>query len=225
MPRDVQDAISDRMADGLSTAGSLGIVAKPREFQRMYIRAIGRPGLADELDDKGLMFRTGAAPADDFRLSQSIVPKILKALLPLMEMRSAMTPSIAKRTIIMIKCRPKPDLEEESGCAHLDHPLMDKVSSAYSAYRRDLLYKSPELIKQAVFAHPQVHSALHGDSVLEGGLVKAGADVMESVIGMLTSTYLNEAYLNEPVSGFVGENCNLAGLEKAAGLAVLGGVA
>lgn len=225
MPREVQNLMSERMADALSTAGSMGIVAKPREFQRIYIRAIGRPGLADELDDKGLMFRTGAKPASDFGLSGSIIPKILKALLPLMEMRSALTPSIAKRTIIMIKCRPKPDLEDESGCARLDHPLMDKVSSAYSAYRRDLLHRSPELIKQAVFAHPEIHHALHGDSILEGGLVKSGADVMESVIGMLTSTYLNEAYLDEPVSEFVGSNCNLAGLEKAAGLAVLGGVA
>ncbi len=225
MPREVQDLLSERMADALSTAGSMGIVAKPREFQRIYIRAIGRPGLADELDDKGLVFRTGARPAPDFGLSGSIIPKILKALLPLMEMRSALTPSIAKRTIIVIKKRPRHGVEDESGCAELDHPLMDKVSSAYSAYRRDLLFRSPELIKQAVFAHPEVHHALHGDSVLEGGLVKSGGDVMESVIGMLTSTYLNEAYLDEPVSEFVGENCNLAGLEKAAGLAVLGGVA
>jgi len=225
MPRDLQDRLSERMSDGLSTAGGLGIVAKPREFQRMYIRAIGRPGLADELDDKKLMFRTGAAPSDDFRLSSSIVPKILSALLPMMGSRSAMTPSIGKRTIIMIKCGPKSDIEEEHGCAKLDHPLMSKVSSAYSAYRRDLLYKSAGLIKQAVFTHPEIHHALRGDSVLEEGLVKEGADVLESVIGMLTSTYLNEAYLGEPVSEFVESNCNLAGLERASGLAVLGGVA
>lgn len=225
IPRVLQDLLSARMADGLSTAGSMGVVAKPREFQRIFIRAIGRPGLADELDDKRLMFRTGAAPTPDFRLSGSVVPKILKALLPIMEMRSALTPSIAKRTIIVVKTRPEPDLEDESGCAHPDHPLMDKISSAYSAYRRDLLYKSPELIKQAVFAHPEVYQALYGDSILEEGLVKSGADVMESVVGMLTSTYLNEAYLDTPVSEFVESNCNLAGLEKAAGLAVLGGVA
>lgn len=225
MPRNLQDALSERMSDGLSTAGSLGIVAKPREFQRMYVRAIGRPGLADRLDDKRLMFGTGAPPAGDFRLSSRIIPKILSALLPLMRSRSAMTPSIGRRMVITIKCRPRPDVEEERGCVELDHPLMDKISSAYSAYRRDLLYKSAGLIKQAVFAHPEVHHALHGDDVLERGLVKEGADVVESVVGMLTSTYLNEAYLNEPVSEFVELNCNLAGLERASGLAILGGVA
>jgi len=49
--------------------------------------------------------------------------------------------------------------------------------------------------------------------------------MMESVIGMLSTAYFNQAYTQQPVSGFVDEHCNVAGLREAEELAVRGGVA
>ena len=221
IPTDVQDKMSENPRDSLRTAGSMGIIARPREFQRIMIRHMGRPALADDLDRRGMVFRTGGAPSG-FRLGGSILPKILEALLPLMGGRSVLRPALERRTVIIIK---KSDPSSRTSEMCLDDPFLDKLSSDYSAYRRDLLYKAPGLIKEAVYTHPKVTAELYGDQILDPGLVKVGGDVMESMVGMLSSIYLNEAYLDEPVSKFVEQHNNLAGLEKASGLAMLGGVA
>jgi len=220
LPEEVQNRMSENPRDSLRTAGSMGIVLKPHEFQRMMIRNLGRPELADDLDSKGLTFRPGAEPSD-FRLGDSIVPKILEALLPLMRGRSAMTPALGQRTIIIIKSSAAP--QDTPRC--LDDPFLDKISSDYTAYRRALLYNAPGLIRESIFTRPKVASALYHDQILDPGLAKIGGDVMESMIGMLSSIYMNEAHMEKPVSMYVREHSSLAGLEKASGFALLGGVA
>lgn len=225
IPKEVQDKMSEDLPSSLSTAGSMGIVIKPREFQRMSICSLGRPGLADELDSKGLMFRTGAPPSRDFGLSGEIIPSILKALLPILGARSALGPSLNRRTIIIVQKSPG-DRMDHFPVRHLEgHPLLDKISADYSAYRRDLLYKSAGLIKRALDNYSDIPYVLYDSDLDPRGLVKEGRDVMESMIGMLTSMYINEAYMDQPVSKYVGEHSDLAGLQKAGGLAMLGGVA
>lgn len=225
IPKDVQDDMSRRLSDALSTAGGMGMVIKPREFQRMYIRAIGNPDLADDLDDRGLRFRMGRPPADDFRLSGSIVPAILSALRPLLGGRSAFGRPLHKRTIVVIQCGGVPKREES---AELDHPLLDKVGSAYSAYRRDLIYKVAGLANTTLHENPWLLPHLTagpGQGSFSGGIAKAGGSVLESMIGMLPTAYLNEVHTTDPISGYVREHCDLAGLTKAAGLAMHSGVA
>jgi hypothetical protein len=203
IPEDIQDVMSSRLSDALSTAGGMGIVAKPREFQRMYIRAIGRPDLADDLHHRGICFRQGGPPAEDFRLSGSILPRLLRLLLPLMAGRSGFSNPLHKRTVIIIKNSGAPPQEE------MDSPLLEKVSSAYSAYRRDLIYKVAELIKTA--AHESSHiyesASIHKEKLAE--------DVLSSLISPLSADYLNGAYLPKAVSEFVHDNPTYNGLEKA----------
>jgi hypothetical protein len=258
----VDDLDDHDLPDILGSTGAMGVVVKPQEFQRMFLRRLDRPELADDLDRKGLVFRTGGPP-DDTSLG-SILPEVIKKVLPVIRGRSAMTPSLGKRVVVTAGGTPECDffsLKAEKGVPdrdmikafmryldrrdqmearcekhsvephpHLlkqpiDHPLMDKISSAYSGYRRDLVYKAAGLIKQAAYTHPQIAFALFADDSDPRGLVKEGGDVMKSMIGMLSTMYLNEAYVNEPVSGFVAEHCDLAGLQRAGDLAALGGVA
>ncbi|MHA2333749.1 MAG: hypothetical protein ACXAEU_17115 [Candidatus Hodarchaeales archaeon] len=224
MPPHILDDMSDNMSDSLSTCGGLGMVVKPREFQRMYIRAIGRPELSDDLDRKGIRFKDGAPPGD-FRLSESILPSLLKSLLPMMRERSSLGPPLHRRVVITIRGKaPK----EEGCCQCMEDPLLDKIGSDYSAYRRDLLYKIASLVNKTIHENPQVLSSILGDVVgktFHGGLAKEGCSMMESMIGMLPAAYLNRAYMNRPVSRYVEDHCHLGGLIKAGELAAVGGLA
>lgn len=116
--------------------------------------------------------------------------------------------------------------EEEREC--MDDLLLDKISSAYSAYRRDLMYKTASLVRKTMHETPEVIEALFGcglDRALFGGIAKVGSDVVESMLGTLPATYLNRAYYVGPVSGYVEEHSDLTGLVTAGGLASVGGVA
>jgi hypothetical protein len=219
LPLDLQDEMSDRMSDSLSTAGGLGIVAKPREFQRIYIRAIGKPDLADDLDSHGICFREGMPPSDDFSLSEEIIPRILEKIIPMMMARSSFGPPIHTR-IIIIKKRPEiePMMHHGPPMHEMGHELLDKVGSAYSAYRRDLIYKTASLVSKTIHEHPETISSIFSGVLPKGfggGQIKMGSDIMESLISPFTTSYLNRAYMGSPVSKFVEDNNNLNGLIKA----------
>lgn len=224
IPRDIQDRLARDMPDALASAGAMGIVLKPKEFQRMTLIMRGRPELANDLDDRGVCFRPGAAPDGGRHMIGQVVPKILSMLAPLIQGRSGLGPPVHRRiiniTIVKRPETPQSGLEED--------PVLKKISSAYSEYRQQLLYKSASLIRQVVHEHPWVAAEILGEvpeRSFTGGLVKAGGDVIESMIGMFPIDYLNKVYLTQPVSQFVDENCSLAGLEMAGELVSSGRVA
>ena len=222
IPNDVLARMAQCPSEALGTAGSLGIVLKPREFQRTIIISRGRPDLADDLDRACSCFKPGASPSRDFSLSNMIIPKILEALAPLIGARSSFGPPLHRRVIKMTIVRPKPITELEG------NPLLDKLSADYSAYRQQLLYKQASLLNQLLHEHSWVIPEIAGTEIegsFGGGLVKAGGSVMESVVGMLTIDYLNRAHLSEPISEFVQDHCDLEGLRSAGELASCGRVA
>lgn len=200
--------------DGFGSATSLGIVLKPREFQRISLRRIGREDLADDLDERGIEFPThsGGHGVDGVK---SIVPKLLEALMPLIASRSAFGPSLKPRAFrIVITGVAKP--------VHhgFDHPLMDKLSADYAAYRRGVLRDIVGLTKQAMHSNPLLGEALFGD-VLEAasnGLVKTSGDVLESILGMFPSMYLNRVHMPGPVSQYVEDHVSYAGLRAGSAL-------
>lgn len=226
MPREVQEALAKDLPDGLASAGSMGIVAKPSEFQRMVLISRGRPQLADALGERGICFNPGADPSSD-KMVGNVVPKLLEALAPLLGERSALAPAIHRRivkiTVVKPMCR-RDSVPEELK----DNPVLDKISADYSAYRQQLLYKSAALTRQLVHEHPWVVAALLEDlpeGSFSGGLVKAGGDVVESLIGMFPVDYLNKAHLDRPVSAYVDEHCDLSGLVYVGDLASCGRIA
>jgi hypothetical protein len=226
IPEDLQTFLADDLPDSLASAGSMGIVAKPKEFQRMVLIAKGRPRLADDLQSQGICFKPGAPPSSD-PLIGPIIARLIEMLSPLIGDRSAMAPAVHRRIIKVTVARPvdRPDTvpKELKG-----NEVLDKISSDYSAYRRQLLYKSASLINQLVHEYPHVLMSLFGtlpEEALAGGIVKAGGNVVESIIGMFPVDYINKAYVDQPVSGYVDEHCNLEGLLAAEKLASCGRVA
>lgn len=226
IPHHIQDELAKDLPHGLSSAGGLGIVVKPREFQRMMLISSGNGELADDLDHRGIMFRQGAPADHGFRMADEVIPRLLSALMPLLHERSSFGPALHKRITIIIQ--KKPDMDH-CPIHHMDNDLMNKISSAYTSYRRGLIYKTASLVTKAIHEKPEiVNSLFNGDLIRSfgGGIVKEGGNVVESLIGgTLPVMYLNQAYYGEPVSKYVQEHLSLDGLINAGELAAFGGLA
>jgi len=221
IPKETLDEMSKCPADALGTAGGMGIILKPSEFQRVFMGSIGKPELADALEEKGITFSPGAEPDPHFSIAHRIVPRILEALRPLMGERSALGPPLHRRRFRVTIIAAKP-----SNC--VDHPMLDKVASAYEAYRRSVVYGITDLVPRMIHEHPAILDDIVEVDLFnnEGvGLVKAGSDVVQSLLGMFPATYINRAYMPGPVSRYVEDHANFAGLRAAGALAASGGVA
>lgn len=229
LPEDVINDISCNPGRGLRTAGSLGIVLKPREFQRTMLISMGKRPLADKLDSQGTCFRCGSKPDGIVSMGGDPMPDLIQKLIPLIAGRSAFGPAFHKRIIITVSGNGKagmggdrPPMPEE------DHPLMRKLSAGYSDYRRQLMYKVASDATRAIHDFPQVLPEFFPQALdlsFSSGLAKTGGDVMESLIGMMPTMYLNGAYLDEPVSGYVDSRPDLESIVAAGVLATRGRVA
>lgn len=225
IPKSTLTEMGKNLPGALRTTGALGIVLKPREFQRSYLTSIGGGRLADELDNSGMCFRPGAPPTGTTMMGSSVVPTLISRLLPMLASRSCYGPPLHHRVVhITINVRKRPD----SDC--VDDPFMSKLSSAYTDYRRELLYKYAGIVEELVDSHPEILGDIFEkdlEQVFSGrGIAKTGGNVVESLIGMLPTMYLNSAHMNGPVSEYVQEHPSLDGVRSAGVLAAAsGGVA
>jgi len=150
---------------GLSTAGLLGVVLRPREFQRVYLDQAGGSEVADALERDGRVFRP--VPYSDHRacptslLSAGMDPSIRDLLLPLLAQRSAMQP-LVKRRVVRITIVGPPQLQEGEPTAD---PMLDKVSAAYNAYRQNLM-KVAQWWPGVLENDPKVAEAVWGDELM-----------------------------------------------------------
>ena len=227
LPSEVLEEIADDLPRGLGTAGGMGIVLKPREFQRSMLVSMGRKSLADDLDHRGMCFRPGASAERAVEMSGDPIRSLISSLAPLIGARSAFGPAFHKRIVITISDGGRRSLmgDRESG---YNHPLFTKLSAAYADYRQQLMHKVAAQAERVVRDHPQVLAQFFPEALdlsFSHGLAKTGGDVMESLIGMMPTMYLNRAYLDEPVSGYVDAHPNFNGIVAAGVLAARGRVA
>lgn len=156
LPKDVLDDAGKKSIEcALSTPSMMGMVLKPEEFQRILLSAIGKSGLADELDDKNLTFPVGGcdscAPCGELG-PDHFDKDLMQKLLPMMEGRSYLGP-VVRRRIIRITIIPK----EESASEGVDSPLLSKVGAAYNWYRNEML-KAATYAPEAVSSNPELHA-------------------------------------------------------------------
>jgi hypothetical protein len=153
---------SQGMGEILSTLSSMGIVLKPREFQRIIIIRCGNRPMADDLDSRGSTF----APVDEvdqsLPMGKDMISDVIRSLMmPRMNDRTCLGQPFRKRVIAVITPKGNPDQAEPT----LEkNAFLDQVSAAYNGYRLGLIDMIPD-ITQLVEDDPQVL-----DAVYDGGM-------------------------------------------------------
>lgn len=213
---DTLEEMAEHPGTSLADAGSLGMVLKPREFQRMSLCSMGHKGLADELDERGCCFQPHGGPgAELFPFDRPMdAGGMIDHLRPMIEDRSGLYPPLKRRSIrIMIVMRPKPEMGEPP----LDHPLMGQLSDGYAGYRRRLLRVLPRLVQFLFRDHPSMVEPIYGSRSADQAfspLADRRASMLQSLFGMFPSMYFNRVHLPEPASEALDQRPNTAGLER-----------
>lgn len=145
------------VGDIASAAGSLGIVLKPTEFQRIILIRMGDGDFADELDSKRSVFRNVDAMDHSLDINPASADRLLRELLsPLIESRSGLGEPL-KRRVVSISIGKKP-LPTQTSIAH---PLLDKISAAYNGYRHSLLTKLSQ-VEEVIQSDPMLRDRIMG---------------------------------------------------------------
>ena len=183
IPTEVLDELGKSdLSEALSTPTTMGMILKPREFQRITIIRMGKKPLADELDRDGLTFPPVEESDKSTPLGSGHFSAILKKLLlPLMEDRSLLEP-VARRRVVRITICGKPEGEEvgEDLKDADETPFLQKISAAYNGYleRIDDCLENVELV---VANHPDLWATVHGSGLVDEFEKIAVAD--ESLLG------------------------------------------
>ena len=163
----------------LGTTGAMGIVLKPREFQRITLIRLGKQDLADEADAHGELFPSTEDVSPCSLGAGSFMPALARILRPLLEERSGFTPFSEKRVIIVQEGGEEPPTS---------HPREDlrKIGAAYNGYRQALM----EMVANA-------QELLPSSAPLDVELQKFAAAPPEKLFTPLSYTYFRDAFLNE----------------------------
>ena len=167
LPNDVLDRLgSSDMGEALSTPAMMGMLLKPREFQRITIIHMGNKPLADELDRHNMVFGPTDEVESPGEMGSDRMSEVLKKiLLPFMEDKSFLEPVAKRRMVkIIIMGGSKGELEGEK-IASSDRFLL-KISAAYNGYLQQLahcLHDIPDVINSDTTLWSAVHSQGLGD--------------------------------------------------------------
>jgi len=181
IPTDTLDGLASLpLKDVLSTLTGMGVVLKPKEFQRITLIQIGQKGLADEFDEREQVFPK-SNDEDPVELGKGNFRHSLAQLLQsLLASRSGLGPIIEKRVVVS---KDEPKSKTAYAPSH-QVALLSKIGSAYNGYRRSMM----ELV-----AHTQ-------DLLVEtpGQVFHKLASVEpEQVFTPLAVAYFQTAYLDE----------------------------
>jgi hypothetical protein len=163
----------------LGTTASMGIVLKPKEFQRITLIRLGKKDLANELAAANKVFpkvEESQACALD---SSSFMPSLARLLMPLLQGRSGLGPFVEKRIIITEKG------SDEPPTSHSSEDLR-KIGVAYNGYRTALM----EMVASAQDMLPKA-------APTDEGIAKLAASSADEVFTPLSFSYLRTAYLDE----------------------------
>lgn len=180
IPARLQDLLADMpLEKSLATTTGMGVLLRPREFQRIVLIQLGKRDMADDLAASNKVFpkvdeeeRVKFGP-DDF------MPALARLLAPLLAMRSALGPSVEQRVMVS---EDKADIEKKATAE--DTPLLRKISSAYNGYRRSVV----DLVAHSSSLLPQVN---------ELELNKLAEVPIEDLFTPLSVAYLKTAFLDE----------------------------
>jgi hypothetical protein len=146
-----------------STAGMMGIVLKPAEFQHIVLVRMGERGLAGELSSKGQVFKESKDFDESVNVDKSLFNDDLKKLLMgLIGQRSGLGSPLRGRMIRLTVASKKP-LPTET---QVDHPLLSKIGAAYNGYRRSLMKKLSQA-EEVIQSDPKLREAVVGSQLVD----------------------------------------------------------
>ena len=185
----------------LGTTAAMGIVLKPKEFQRITLLRLGKKDMADQLAAANRVFPRveEVSPCGCEDGGSSFLPALAKMLLPLMADRSALAPFSSTRVVVLKKPAAEPPTS-------LNTDELRKMSAAYNGYRQ-------ELMDMVASAQDVLPSAAPADAEVQ----KIAAALPEQLFTDLTVAYLKEAHL-PPVHAsdeVVSTNTQAASVKKA----------
>ena len=169
LPNEVLDRLgSSDLGEALSTPTMMGMLLKPREFQRITIIHMGNKPLADELDRHSMVFAPTAEVESPGDMGPDHMNDVLKKiLLPFMEGRSFLEP-VAKRRVIRITVMGGPKGEPEGEKIASSDRFLLKISAAYNGYLQQVahcLHEIPDVINSDTTLWSAVHSRGLGDEL------------------------------------------------------------
>ncbi|HUW11140.1 MAG TPA: hypothetical protein VM537_15530, partial [Anaerolineae bacterium] len=163
---------------GFATPSMMGMLLKPQEFQRMHLvrRNLGR--MADHFTSRNEVFAPTdkVVNADPIR-PEAFSPVLRNLLMPMMEQRSAMGPSLDRR---VQKIRITIELPSGGSPTPTRGDVLDKVSAAYNGYRQEML-KVASLWQSILDGDPELHEAVRGgdltDLFVDGDMAKTASAI------------------------------------------------
>lgn len=199
LPEDAIRALSS-VSEGkaLGTTSAMGIVLKPKEFQRITLIRLGKKNLADKLECEGKVFPK-VEEATDLE-GAGFLPALAKLLMPLLESRSAFGPFTTTRIVLS---KNNDDTEPTSHSS----PELRKIGAAYNGYRQALM----DMVATTQDVLP---SAAPADATV----AKLASAPVEEVFTHVTFAYFKEAHMPriaETHEGVLNQTTKTASVKRA----------
>lgn len=164
IPRGVLNEMGSRysLQDALATPSSMGMVLKPREFQRIVLIRLGHGRMADDLDNCGEVFRQTPEVDDSISFGR-FRPELAQSLMPHMQERSGFGPILKKRMLRILVIRPKIASIEKTS----KKDFLDKIAQGYNGYRLRVLSDMPSGLNSVLDQNPGLTAELFQEGFLE----------------------------------------------------------
>lgn len=150
---DMLDALSAvELPRALTTLTAMGIVLRPREYQRVAITGAGGKALADKYASAGVLFEASTEEEPAGMSAELFNAPLSRMLKSAMLMRSALGPIIEKRAAVLLGA---PEIKQVTATS-LSTPLLRKIGAAYNGYRRgvmDIVTNAQDMLQGAVGSH------------------------------------------------------------------------
>lgn len=196
IPKDILNTLGGYgLPKALSTLTGMGMVLKPREFQRIVLVSRGNRAAADDLDRAGHVFAPSSACSSEMHRNiayKNFVRGAAHILLSMVAPRSAFGPVLRVR---MARYVSKP--VEKVQVKEASTPELNKIAELYNGYRLAVLEKMSGIGTSAMFDDSRVRDAVYGNVVnqMMTGVVKEA----EPVVGKPSMLYAMNAHdLNVP---------------------------
>jgi hypothetical protein len=187
LPDEVLDLLATRpLGETLDTTTGMGMVLKPREFQRIVLIQIGKGGLANQYDRNNQVIPK-VEEADKSQMEEGgFNVALARLLLPFLMARSGFGPMVEPRALKAMMGSSETKEVDLPSPASLSTPLMRKIGAAYMGYRQTLLEKVAG-----------AQEMLLSSGLQSSTLAKLASSPADEVFTPTSAAYFKTAYWNE----------------------------